>query len=465
MAGKVRRGIVSYGVHLPYRRLDRAEIRPVAGTGGGRGHRTVASYDEDTTTMGVEAARLALRSAPSAPAPGSLWFSTVAPAYADKTNATAIHAALRLDGSVPAFDANGSVRAAVGALRAGLAADEPSLVVTADLRSGLPGSPDEATGGDAAAAVLVGSAPELLAEVVGSASVTEEFLDRWRAPGETRSRVWEERFGERRYVALGQRAWDDALKDAGLVADQVDRVLVAGTHGRAVTGLVRALGVGDRVDPVSAALDGAVGFTGAAHPALLLSAALDTAEPGQVLALVVLADGADALVLRTTPALAAHTPARPVADQMAAGGPVAYGTMLAWRGILPVEPPRRPEPARPSAAAAARSAGWKFGFVGSQSAGGDVHLPPAPGDDRARPMADAAGTIATFTVDKLAYSPSPPVVFAVVDFDGGGRLPVELTDVDAGEVRIGARVEMTFRRLFTADGIHNYFWKARPGRS
>ena len=24
------------------------------------------------------------------------------------------------------------------------------------------------------------------------------------------------------------------------------------------------------------------------------------------------------------------------------------------------------------------------------------------------------------------------------------------------------RVEMTFRRLFTADGIHNYFWKARP---
>ena len=33
---------------------------------------------------------------------------------------------------------------------------------------------------------------------------------------------------------------------------------------------------------------------------------------------------------------------------------------------------------------------------------------------------------------------------------------------DAAEVAIGDRVEMTFRRLFTADGIHNYFWKARP---
>jgi hypothetical protein len=26
------------------------------------------------------------------------------------------------------------------------------------------------------------------------------------------------------------------------------------------------------------------------------------------------------------------------------------------------------------------------------------------------------------------------------------------------------RVEMTFRRLFSADGIANYFWKARPSR-
>ena len=42
--------------------------------------------------------------------------------------------------------------------------------------------------------------------------------------------------------------------------------------------------------------------------------------------------------------------------------------------------------------------------------------------------------------------------------------PVELTDVDAAEVRVGDVVEMTFRRLSTADGIHNYFWKARPYR-
>ena len=81
------------------------------------------------------------------------------------------------------------------------------------------------------------------------------------------------------------------------------------------------------------------------------------------------------------------------------------------------------------------------------------------------PMADVAGHVVTYTIDKLVYSPSPPVVFAIVDFEGGGRAPIELTDVDPADVAIGTPVEMTFRRFFTADGIHNYFWKARPVRT
>src|SRR3954452_22226093 len=133
------RGIISWGTHLPYRRLDRTTIAAVAGTGGGKGTRTVASYDEDTTTMGVEAARAALRTGDVSPQ--ALWFATAAPAYLDKTNATAVHAALRLDRTVPAYDAVGSVRSAVGALRAGLAGSGPALVVTSDIRGGLPGGP------------------------------------------------------------------------------------------------------------------------------------------------------------------------------------------------------------------------------------------------------------------------------------------------------------------------------------
>jgi hydroxymethylglutaryl-CoA synthase len=465
-----RRGILSYGAYLPRRRLDRSEIAPVAGSGGGKGTRTVASYDEDTTTMAVAAARsCSLASlSPGSGAPltqSALWLATTTPAYLDKTNATAVHAALQLDSRLPAFDVVGSVRSTVGALHAALAGDRVSLVVASDMRTGRPGSADEAGGGDGAAALVVGAegpdAP-VLAEMIGGASATAELLDRWRTPGNSWSQSWEERFGEGRYLALGQQAWDDALAAAGLTIDQVDHAVVVSAHTRAAATLTRKLGLDDKVVPAVAGLTASVGFTGAAHPALALAAALDVVEPGKVVALVVLADGADVVLLRTTDALATGRPESSVADQVAAAMPVSYGAYLRWRGFLAVEPPRRPEPARPSASASGRSVDWKFGFVGSESEDGTVHLPPEPLDVAARPMADELGTVVTFTVDKLAYSLSPPVVFAVVDFDGGGRLPVELTDVDPGAVSIGDRVEMTFRRLFTADGIHNYFWKARP---
>jgi len=459
------RGILGHGAYLPHRRLDRSTIAAVAGSGGGKGTRTVASFDEDTTTMGVEAARLAMRSAPGTEV-GSLVFSTVEPAYVDKTNATAVHAALRLPAEVPAIDAGGAVRSAAGALRLGLAGGAPTLVVGAGIRTGLPGSADEAAGGDGASAVLVGDSADgvLLAELLGTGSATEEFVDRWRTPGDTRSKQWEERFGELHYVALGKAAWADALKAAGVAASDVSAVAIAATHARAVRSLTKALGV----EPAAIAddLTGAVGMTGAAHPGLLLSSLLEGATAGQVLALVVLADGADVFLFRATDAIAAQHVAQPVREQAAAGAPIPYGTFLRWRGTLPVEPPRRPEPARVSSSAAARSEEWKYGFVGSRSEDGEVQLPPKPGPgSEPLPMSDATGTVVTFTVDRLAWSPSPPIVFAVVDFDGGGRLPVELTDVDAGDVAIGDRVEMTFRRLSTADGIHNYFWKARPVRS
>jgi len=462
------RGIRSAAGYIPNGRLDRSTIAPFVGTGGGKGTRSVASYDEDTTTMGFEAARLALRAAPGSARADMVWFSTVTPAYLDKTNATAIHAALRLDDDVVALDLGGAQRSAVGALRIALAGSDEVLVVAADLRTGLPGGADEASGGDGAAALLIGddASGPLLAEHIASASVTAEFLDRWRAPGDARSKVWEERFGETRYVALGERAWSDAIKQAELTPGDVERVIVTSTHARAARSLVNRLGIAKEalVDD----LGSTVGNTGAAHPALLLATtleamALESGAPGQVIALVVLADGADVLLFRTTEATAAFRPALPIADRAATGRPVTYGKFLAWRGMLPMEPPRRPEPGRASASASARREAWKFGFVGRRDPDTDApQLPPLPSGTGSAAMSEVPGTIAAYTVDRIAYSPSPPIVFAIVDFDGGGRFPVELTDVAESDVQVGDRVEMTFRRLFTADGIHNYFWKARP---
>lgn len=477
------RGIVGAAGYIPFRRLSRSEIATVFSAGGGKGTRAVSGHDEDTTTMGVEAARLALRSYGGA-TPSALWFATTSPAYLDKTNATAVHRALRLPGDVPAYDFGGALRSGIGALSASLGSPGTVLVVAADQRDGLPTSADESAGGDGAAALVVGdgrSEGPLLLEHLGGASATDEFVDRWRVPGERRDRLWEERFGETRYLELGLDVWGRACEGAGVAPESVSKVVVTGMHSRAVAALAKKLGIAEGALADDRSRD--VGQTGCAHPMVVLASVLEDEAQGQrrgevpagrVVALIHLADGADALIFRTTSELARWQPTRSVNDQVAWGAPVPYGKFLSWRGMLTLEPPRRPEPPRVSSTAAWRSEEWKYGFVGARDrSSGAVHLPPsrvsmkggAFDDMEPVPMADSEGTIVTFTVDHMAYSPSPPIVFAVVDFVGGGRFPVELTDVDAGTLAVGDRVEMTFRRLFTADGIHDYFWKARPVRN
>src|SRR5204863_1625932 len=170
---------------------------------------------------------------------------------------------------------------------------------------------------------------------------------------------------------------------------------------------------------------------------------------------VVLADGATVLLFRTTAALAGQRSNPSVAAQIAAGDDgLRYATFLNWRGILPKEPPRRPDPDAPAAPPSHRTERYKYGFVGSRCENcGAVHLPPVRvcvkcgAVDRMSdvPMADATGTVTTFTVDRLAFTPSPPMVAVVVDFPEGGRFRCQLTDADPEPVTIRDRVEMTFR--------------------
>lgn len=458
--------ILAYGVYVPPGRLDRADIAATLGQPAGRGTRSVASHDEDSTTLAVEAARVALRRTPAGVRPTSVVFSTATPTYLDRTNATVLHAALDLEPAASAYDFGGAPRSAVGALQTALAGTATTLVAAADIRTGLPGSADESAGGDAGVAFLVGEGPGV-AELVGAASVTAEFLDRWRVPGQGHSRQWEERFGQSSYQALAQQVADDLMKSAGVGREDVATVIVAGLHERAVAAAARALGTQPSV------LSGLMGNPGAAQPGVLLAAALDSARAGDLILLVTLADGADALLFRATAELERARTWRPLEETAReAARPVAYPTFLTWRGMLTREPPRRPDPEPPAPPASARHLPWKFGFVaGVCPACGTRHLPALQtcmscghvGDMEPVRLADTRGTVVTYTVDRLTYSLSPPVIAVVIDFDGGGRFQTELTDASADEVAIGDRVSMTFRRFFQADnGVANYFWKARP---
>ncbi len=299
-------GIAAYGAYVPYYRLQRAAIGAALGSGGGKGTRAVASYDEDATSMGVEAARIAMKAA-NGIAPQAVFFATSTPPYLDKTNAAAIHAALGMPAATGAYDLIGSPRSAVAAQKMGGTSPAPALTVLADVRTGLPGGADERDGGDAAVAFLFTGTmydDRALAEIVGRGTATNEFLDRWRVPGEETSHVWEERFGEHAYVPLAEIAINDALKMAGVTPSELDYVIVSGLHGRAVRRVAGSIGA--RPEAIVDDLTTVIGNPGAAQFGILLADVLDRAEPNQVILSVNLSDGADAAVLRTTDELAAY---------------------------------------------------------------------------------------------------------------------------------------------------------------
>jgi hydroxymethylglutaryl-CoA synthase len=464
-------GIVGVGIYLPFYRLQRNAIAATLETPTSSGARCVASYDEDSTTMAVEATRMALKANPTFES-DQVILATTSPAYEDKSNAAIVHAALGFDRTVFAADFCGSVRSAIGALRMALNSTQRTSLVLSDIRNGLPGSDDEKLGGDAASALLVGQVSDNpLATLVSEASVTTEVLERWRAPGEESAQVWEERFGEHVYVPLGVEAFERALRAASLTAENIDHLVVVGLHERAVRLVVGQLGV--KSEALVDVRRDQIGNSATAMIGIAISTALRRSRPGEHIMLISLADGADAFVFRATEKV--DESILPDLDALISSttDQLAYARYLTWRGQLVRQPPRRPDPVPPAAPPSLRSVEWKYAFTGSECVDcGTVQVPPrrvcisCRSVDNMKPigLANTSATLATFTVDHIALSLSPPVAAGVVDFDGGGRYRCELTDCEPDHLAVGDRVEMTFRRAFTAKGVHNYVWKARTTR-
>ncbi len=458
-------GILRYGSYIPFYRLDRQAA------GIGRGERAIASYDEDSVSMAVEAGRQALDTA----VPDTLIFATTSPPYAEKLNAAAIAAALDLPSQTRSVELGSNSRMGLSGLSLACdlaAAGRTALLCAGDVVIGAPGGARERDSGDAAVAFVTGPAEQAIARVLGSASATSEVLDVWRTPEAPFAKQWEERFG---VEVLGPVSLDTAkraLAAAGVEPTSLAKVVLDATNRRDLAAIPKALGL--RPEQLTDPLVDSVGRSGTAHAGLMLAQALDAAAPGDRILVLSTADGCDALVLEATDRIAEGRPQRNVAHWLESKRTdLPYNTYLKWRGILPFEPPRRPDPARPAAPIMKRHERWKYAFHGSRCQEcGQGHLPPqrvcvkcgaidSMNDER---FADQACRITTFTLDHLAYSLQPPVISTVVDFDCGGRMACELTDAEPKEVRIGDNLEMTFRRFYTGQGVHNYFWKARPVR-
>lgn len=456
-------GIESYAVYVPTGRLDRATIGKTLGTPRKRGTRPVASYDEDSTTLAVAAVRRATGAARRID--GSLWFATSRPAYLEKSNAATVAISGGLPEECAAYDVGGALRGGAGALRAGLT-EGNAVVVASDLRYALPGSADESEGADAAAGFVTG--PDPVAELLGSVSITKELLERWREPGEARTRTWEDRFGAEEYVPLGQRALTEVLGRCELTGEDLHKVVISTPHSRTRAALRKRFNT-EQVD-LGAVTD--LGYAGTADLGLGLVAAFEESAPGDLVLAVSVVDGVDAFVFRMTEQ---HRPGGSGLEALSTSTvEVSYADFLSWRGLLPREPARRPDMKPPVPPASRRTSEWKFGFVASRCTECDYrNLPPrrvclrcnARDSSVPEPMFDVSAHVATLTDDWLSESVQLPAKVVAVDFEGGGRFEFELADAMGHTVHIGDPVEPTFRVAGVAGNkVRNYIWKVRPHR-
>ena len=214
-------GIVSWGAYLPYWRLRREAIGAAFGTGARQGHagrRLLRRGHHLDGRRGRPAAPSTRAACPTGDAlllhPGS-----GLPGQDQR------HHRPRRPRAGPSRRRLRHVR--LGAHRRGrpfgwprwLAADRRPWRCRPTCAPGCRAAPRRRQGGDGAVGVRVRPRRGGGRVVLGQASATDEFLDRWRVPGETASRLWEDRFGEEVYVpwpaGLRPRRWTGPASTAG----------------------------------------------------------------------------------------------------------------------------------------------------------------------------------------------------------------------------------------------------------
>ena len=474
------RGILSFGAYIPSRRLQRAAVHRANAwfapglAGLAKGERSIANWDEDAITMAVEAARDALVDVDRATIEGLVLASTTHP-FADRLNAGVVKEALVLPDAVAASDAGGGLRAGTTALIQALDGSRRSLVIGSDLRKAAPASEAELIQGDGAAAMLVGEGSPV-AELILAASTSVDFVDHFRAGGVDMDYGWEARWvRDEGYGKLLTGAIGRALDRAGLTGEAIDHLVIPVTLRGVAAGIAKKSGIRAEalIDPLAAN----VGDTGAAHPLLLLAAALEKAAPGQTILVTGFGQGVDVLLLRTTAALAGAVPERGVGGQLARRQPDEnYMRFLFHRGQVALEKGMRAElDQKQPGTTLYRHRKAVLGLVGGRcTKTGTVQFPRSDigvnpndrsvGTQEDYPLADRMARIVSYTADRLTYSPDPPTYYGTIDFEGGGRLVAEFAEATAEEVEVGRAVRMVFRIKGVDDqrGFTKYFWKAVP---
>jgi 3-hydroxy-3-methylglutaryl CoA synthase/NAD(P)-dependent dehydrogenase (short-subunit alcohol dehydrogenase family)/putative sterol carrier protein len=478
-------GITSYGAYTPRLRLSRAAIVQSMGwfapaiMAVAQGERAMCNWDEDTLTMAVAASRDCLKGVDKNELDGLYLASTTLP-FADRQNAGILAAALNLNRQLVTADFTASLKAGTTALMTALetvkSGERRNVLVTAgDSRQTKTAYFYEMWFGDGAAAFCVG-AENVIAAYKGGYTVSCDFVDHYRGADRRFDYMWEERWvRDAGYSKLIPEAVQGLLQKTGMTMTDVDRLVFPCFFKAEHRKIAKQLGAAP--EKVVDNLHEVCGETGAAHPFLMMTRALEEARPGERIVVVGFGQGAQALCFEVTEQIDELAPRNGLKGTLENRKATDnYPKFLKFRDLIQTEMGIRAEaPTQTATTVLYRKNKMILGLVGGrcrecgtpQFPKADICVNPACGAYHSQDdyeFADVPASVKTFTGDMLSVSVDPPAIYGMVQFEGGGRFMADFTDCELGELKVGLPVRMAFKRkgVDRERGFSNYFWKAVP---
>ncbi len=474
-------GIKSYGAYLPKYMLPRESIGKAWDFPVVPGTKAVAMEDEDSLTMSVEAGLDCLEGINPKTVDG-LFFASTTQVYTEKDSASLIATVLDMREDILTADFSDSTKAGTTALTRAvdtIKANEDIksiLVVAADTRIPEPSTMWEFGFADGAAALLVADEENIPISIDDYYSVSANTTGPWkRADKDEFIRTFEVKMDAMFYTQSMTKAMSELLKRNGLKPEDINIAAYYYNNPRMHSTISKIMKFGQGVAQNSIFFQ--VGDTGTPMPFMLLIASLRRPKQDDKIIMAGFGDGADAILMQVKDKDGVRQIGKGrmgfVGHQKSMAILKNYNKFIEFKELLNKDRYKR----KSSAVTLWRDTASVYKWYGLKCKNcGTVQYPDlmrtcsfCRADDQLEHVKlSKKGTIFTFTLDHLvggAYL-NTPVPRCVIDLEGGGRVLVNMTEIEKPEenVKIGMEVEMTFRKEHEGAEFKNYYWKCRPVR-
>lgn len=457
--------------YLPVLRLSRSmaksEMRWSGQSMSREGYRTVSGWDEDPLTMAVESCR-SLKSI--LPPPEQLVFASTSAYFTERLQSTIMVDALALPRTTITQDTANSRRCATTSLLQALNGRQSAIVSAAEKRKTRAGSPDYINYGDGAVACYVSN--EVGARLIGQASISHDFVDRYSSQDHPSPYVYEARFirdiGVNKIIAPTVQS---ACDKAGISPSEINFACVHEPTGGSYKILAKILGL--TAANISSDVTTAVGDLGAVHAMFSFGVALGKAKLGDIVLVAGFGSGCDALIFKLEAEVAGSNTFTSLLEQ---GTELQdFVRFLNLSGAVDIDWGMRSESSLKGQATVLERYGRDMiGFIGGRDSQGNVQFPKSsipinPSLDSPElledvRLADETAKIVSLTSDRLNFTPDPPFTFGLVQFENGARVMMEFTEASKNGFGLGEIVKMSLRikNQDKSRGYRSYFWKAVP---